>query len=108
MEAYHAAFPLALAAEAELDVTNSAILDEWTPVHVMSGVLTGLTGLGPALAAGGAVAYEVLEFAHEWPKGSVLFGSKRPESLGNVLSDLVVFAAGYAVGRKLRGDYDRR
>lgn len=78
---------------------NHDLVDAWTPVHVLSGVCFGLLGVPPVYAAVAAVLYEVAEYAHEWPKGSVLFGSKRPESFSNIVSDLAVFGVGYAAGR---------
>jgi hypothetical protein len=81
---------------------NKEAVDQWTPVHVLAGTTAGAVGLSFPLAMGLAAAYEVVEYAHEWPKGSVIFGSKRPESGINVVTDLVVFAAGWWLGRKLR------
>jgi hypothetical protein len=81
---------------------NAKMLDKWSAAHVATGVGAGAAGLSFPWAMGLAAAYEVVEYAHEWPKGSVLFGSKRPESGINVVADLVVFAAGWWLGRKIR------
>lgn len=82
---------------------NEAPVDGWTAVHTGMGFGAGLLGLSAPVALGGAVAYEVVEYAHEWPKGSKLFGSKRPESGLNIAVDIGVFAFGWWVGRKIRG-----
>lgn len=81
---------------------NQAPIDRWTTAHVVTGLGAGAVGLSFPWAMGLAAAYEVVEYAHEWPKGSVLFGSKRPESIANVATDLAVFAAGWWIGRKVR------
>lgn len=81
---------------------NEAPVDGWTAVHAGVGVGAGLVGASLPLSMAGAVAYEVVEYAHEWPKGSKLFGSKRPESAANIAVDLLVFAGGWWLGRKLR------
>lgn len=81
---------------------NQTPVDGWTAVHVATGTAAGAVGLSFPWAMGLAAAYEVVEYAHEWPKGSVLFGSKRPESIANVATDLAVFAAGWWLGRKVR------
>jgi hypothetical protein len=77
---------------------NQAPVDKWTAVHALSGLGVGLFGVSAPVALAGAAAYEVVEYAHEWPRGSVLFGSKRPESIANVASDLLVYGAAYWLG----------
>jgi hypothetical protein len=69
-------------------------------VHVLAGLGAGLFGTSAPLALGAAAAYEVVEYAHEWPRGSVLFGSKRPESLINVVTDLAAFGIAHWFGQK--------
>jgi hypothetical protein len=77
---------------------NDAAIDPWTGVHALAGLGVGLLGVPAPVALAGAAAYEVVEYAHEWPRGSVLFGSKRPESIQNVVSDLVVYSLAYWLG----------
>lgn len=81
---------------------NSAMFDSWTIVHGLTGLGLGLLGVGPKLALPSAVAYEVIEYAHEWPKGSLLFGSKRPESFQNIAADLSIFTMLLFAGLEVR------
>jgi len=81
-------------------VINQDAIDSWSAVHALTGLAAGLWGLSPIVAFGSAVAYEVVEYAHEWPRGSKLFGSKRPESALNVASDLAFYTAAYWLGGK--------
>jgi hypothetical protein len=81
---------------------NAKPIDEWTAVHVATGTAAGALGMGFWTSMGLAAAYEVVEYAHEWPRGSKLFGSKRPESGVNVAVDLLVFAGGWWLGKKVR------
>lgn len=50
----------------------------------------------------GALVYEVMEYLHEYPSGSELFGTKRPESIVNAVTDVAVFWVGYLAGQRLR------
>lgn len=77
---------------------NEGLVDQWTAVHALAGLGVGLLGASAPVALGGAAVYEVVEYAHEWPRGSVLFGSKRPESIPNVVSDLAVYGLAYWLG----------
>lgn len=79
---------------------NQSALDAWSAVHGLTGLSAGLWNLSPLAALGTAIAYEVVEYAHEWPRGSVLFGSKRPESPLNVATDLAIYTAMYWLGSK--------
>jgi hypothetical protein len=81
---------------------NESPLDGWTVVHTAAGIASGAAGLSAPVSIAGAVAYEVVEYAHEWPKGSKLFGSKRPESGINIAVDIGVFVFGWWLGRKIR------
>jgi hypothetical protein len=81
---------------------NQDAIDRWSAVHALSGLSAGLFGASAPVALGGAVVYEVVEYAHEWPRGSALFGSKRPESFSNVVSDLVIYGAAYWLGSQRR------
>lgn len=79
---------------------NESAIDAWSTVHGLTGLGAGLLDLPPLAALGGAVAYEVVEYAHEWPRGSVFFGSKRPESALNVATDLAIYTAAYWLGSR--------
>ena len=81
---------------------NAAPVDRWSAVHAATGLTAGAVGLSAPWAIGLAVLYEVVEYAHEWPRGSKLFGSKRPESFPNVLADLAIYAGGWWLGQKVR------
>jgi hypothetical protein len=80
---------------------NANAFDPWSYVHAFSGVLFGACGVSAPWSFGTAAVYEIIEYAHEWPKGSVLFGSKRPESLLNIVTDMALFAGGWYVGTRL-------
>lgn len=82
---------------------NLAPLDGWTALHAATGAASGLIGIPLPVFALVAVAYEIIEYAIEYPDGSRVFGSTGPESLANIIADLVTNLAGYALGRGLRG-----
>lgn len=82
--------------------TNVSPLDAWSLAHVGAGLGLGLIGVSRRWAVGAALAYEVIEYAHEYPKGSELFGTKRPESIVNAVTDVAVFWLGYVVGARIR------
>lgn len=84
------------------DEINSGLVDKWSAVHALTGLSMGLLGIPPKLAIPGAVLYEVVEYAHEWPNGSTIFGSKGPESPQNLFGDMVLYTGGYLAARKLR------
>ena len=58
---------------------NLSPFDLWTLVHIAWGTGAGLGRLNPWAFLGLTTVYEVVEFLHESPRGSKLFGSKRPE-----------------------------
>ncbi|HWV58613.1 MAG TPA: hypothetical protein VNZ57_14250 [Longimicrobiales bacterium] len=79
---------------------NRAAVDPWTIVHFGSGLAAGLMEVPASLAAGAAVGYEVVEQVlerHEW--GKELFETSGPETVANAIVDVVVFMAGYHIGR---------
>lgn len=84
--------PLRLLRQAEV---NASAADGWTLVHIASGAALGMMGVSLPWTVGLGLAYEVAEYAHESPRGSALFGSKRPESLVNVAVDMVALVAGW-------------
>lgn len=81
---------------------NVSPLDGWTLVHVGWGGLAGGLGMNPWAFMLATAAYEVLEFAHEHPSGSRIFGSKRPESAANMVMDVGVAAVAYGLARHFR------
>lgn len=83
---------------------NASVLDEWSIVHFGTGFLAGAVGLNAWLYVVGHVVYEIAEFAHEYPAGSDLFGTKRPEWDVNMAMDISVGIAGYVLARWIRGD----
>jgi len=80
---------------------NEAIFDRWTWAHIGAGLLAGLSPISLPWAVGLAVAYEAIEWAHEYPSGSRLFGTKRPESARNIMGDLSTFALAFEVARAI-------
>lgn len=82
--------------------TNRAVLDAWTLVHAGWGIGAGAAGLPPWVFLAATGIYEVLEYVHEHPGGSKVFGTKRPETGANMVADVGVAALGYAVARALR------
>lgn len=81
-------------------MVNESAIDQWSFVHAMNGLALGLLGVRPLVAAGLAVVYEVGEYYHE-EHGSVLFGTKQPESWANIAGDSLVYGLTYAAGRSL-------
>jgi len=80
-------------------MVNETFLDRWSLVHTLMGIGVGFAGIKPPLAVIGAAAFDVVEHFHESPRGSKLFGSKAPESIANVVGDLLVYSVGYAAAR---------
>lgn len=80
--------------------TNETALDTWTLAHVATGVTAARVGLPflPYMVL--SVLFEVWEHKMEYPNGSKLFGTKRPESKINVAADVVLGAAGYLVAQR--------
>mgnify|MGYP001566748730 CR=1 FL=1 len=83
--------PLRLLGAADPGV-NAAPFDAWTPTHVLTGLVAGAIGVPLPWAIGGAVLYEVAEYAVE----------KRPESIANVAVDLAVFLGAWWLGARVR------
>ena len=83
---------------------NLAVLDGWSLVHLGWGVGAGAARLSPWVFLGATAVYEVLEYLHEHPRGSRIFGSKRPESPANMIADVGIAALGYSVARYVRGE----
>jgi len=77
---------------------NISIIDKWVVPHFIAGILLRKLPLKTFLFI--IIVYEIIEYSLEYPKGHWLFGSKRPESLKNVISDLIVASLGRLVGLK--------
>lgn len=77
---------------------NKDAIDPWSLLHFLVGVAGGQVLSFPAYL-GALAVYEAIEFAHEYPKGSVIFGSKMAESGENVIFDTILGVAGYMVGK---------
>jgi len=82
---------------------NASVLDEWSIVHFGFGVLAAAVGMKGWTFIAAATIYELAEYAHEYPAGSPLFGSKHPEWDVNVVSDLAVAFAGFCLAAWLQG-----
>jgi hypothetical protein len=80
---------------------NNAIVDRWSWVHAAVGAAMGLARVRPDIAIGSAVLYDIIEYAHESPSGSVLFGTKQPETTVNIVGDLAVYSAAMLAARRL-------
>lgn len=76
---------------------NTGLVDKWSLVHAGFGASSAALGLNPWLFMGIAIAYEALEFRHESPSGSRIFGTKGPETTENLVADLAVSFAAYAL-----------
>lgn len=86
---------------AERGEINASMFDSWSAVHALSGVTLGLLGVPLGWTIVIASTYEVIEYAHEWPRGSILFGSKRPESALNIAADMLLLLGGWYVATRL-------
>lgn len=82
--------------------TNRSPIDGWTIVHACWGGIAGALGANPWAFLALTASYEAIEYAHESPRGSRLFGSKRPESPANVLADVGIAGLAYGLARHLR------
>ncbi len=97
---------LALAPEddpaSESFVLNKTPIDWWTPMHFGSGLVVGLLGVPFWAAVAITVGYEVLEYYHETPSGSLLFGSQSVETPLNSTIDVAAYLAGWSLGTRVR------
>lgn len=83
-------------------MVNESVIDRWSTVHALNGLGMGLIGVSPKVAFGAALVYELGEYYHE-RHGSALFGTKRPETLTNIVGDTVLYAAAFFAGRSRAG-----
>jgi hypothetical protein len=86
---------------------NATAFDAWSIVHFVWGLSSGLLKMNPWIWITLSVGYEAVEYAHEWPNGSVLFGSKEPETPINLIGDIGVESFGYVIGRYIAERADR-
>lgn len=70
-------------------------IDGWTVVHVGTGAAAHAAGIKPVTYLALSIVYELLEFELEYPRGSPIFGTKTPESRGNMAVDVLAGALGY-------------
>lgn len=82
---------------------NTGLVDKWSLVHASFGAASAAVGMNPWLFMGIAVVYEALEFRHESPSGSRIFGTKGPESTENLIADLAVSFGAYALVTHMKG-----
>ena len=83
-------------------IEQTALFDKWTAVHVATGAASGALGMPVWAYIVLGVGYELAEFAAESPRGSKIFGTKRPETAINVAGDFVAGIAGNLLGQALR------
>lgn len=72
------------------------LITQWTPMHVLSGVIMQKKGLTPGQALVASVAFEVAENTV-----GVRSGWKSPEGANNMTMDTVMNMVGYYLGKKL-------
>lgn len=83
---------------------NRAALDPWTLVHFSAGLALGLIQVPRTVALSAATAYEVVEQTIErHPIGQDFFEVQGPESLANVIVDILVLAVGHRLGEMWHG-----
>jgi len=79
-----------------------ALFDYKSPAHFGIGVLAGVLGMNPHLAALLMIAAKAGKVALEEGLGRALFTDKDPESYGNEMMDLLMEMGGIFVGLKAR------
>lgn len=83
---------------------NRAAVDPWTLVHFAAGLGLGLVEAPRPHVLAAATLYEVIEQIFErHPVGQEFFDVQGPESLPNVMVDLLVLAAGHRLGQLWNG-----
>lgn len=76
---------------------NTGLVDKWSLVHASFGAASAAANLNPWLFMVIAIGYEALEFRHESPSGSRIFGTKGPETTENLVADLALSFGAYAL-----------
>ena len=80
---------------------NLALLDPWSAVHFGTGLAVGLMGISTGAAIAGAVLYELAERPFEAAGfGKTIFNVSKPETTGNAVADVLIFALGLRAGQK--------
>ena len=80
---------------------NQALLDPWSVVHFGVGLAVGLMGIRMKPAVVGAVLYEFAEAPFEKAGfGKTIFNVSKPETVGNAVLDVLVFALGVRAGHR--------
>lgn len=80
---------------------STALIDPWTAVHGGTGLAVGLLGVHMGVALAAAIGYELLERRLQRNEsGRTLFNASNPESLGNQIVDVAVFAGGVYLGHR--------
>jgi hypothetical protein len=88
---------------------NHAVIDPWTAVHFSTGLAAGLMNAPPVQAMSAALAYEVAEQVMERKElGKELFQTAGPETFANVVTDMLMFAAGMWLGRRWNATVEHR
>lgn len=82
---------------ADKNESNHSVFDGWSFVHAAVGVAAAASGMSAWTYAFLCVGYEVVEYMHEYPKGSKIFGSKEPEWELNVAADLALGLGAFAL-----------
>ena len=80
----------------ELAKTNVTLVDKWTPIHFISGMIAGYLRVPLPMFVASFVAFELIERGLEH-KGFPALGTKKPETLLNTSGDLAAACLGYAV-----------
>ncbi|HSM05024.1 MAG TPA: hypothetical protein VK858_10370 [Longimicrobiales bacterium] len=90
------------------DQQNKAVTDPWTVVHFSTGLAIGLMGIPLRWTLPLAAVYEVVEQLLERKRfGQELFKTSGPETLGNAIVDVGVFAAGHRLGEAWNSSGER-
>jgi hypothetical protein len=79
---------------------NKAVVDPWTVVHFSAGLALGLVNAPLKWSLVTAVAYEFVEqLVERSDEGQEFFDTSGPEVMPNAILDVVVLAAGHALGQ---------
>jgi len=79
---------------------NKSVLDKWSIIHSLVGYIAGKKNINFKWFLTAIISYEIFEYAIEYPHGSKIFGTVRPESGVNLISDLVLGVVFYKLGNK--------
>lgn len=80
---------------------SQALLDPWSAVHAAAGLAFGLMRVSLLPATSAAIAYEVVEqIAQRSKPVQTFFAASGPEVPENAVVDVLVFMAGWWLGKK--------